>query len=119
MLKNYKAGPTPAYETIGPLMKRWRSNGCPYGVPQSYITYHENLARQALEDLKRDGCKVHSTTMERDGWMMDDMKVLVAVVEEPNGRLCKLVWHDSHDDGYFMEKQPNHGGSTIYSLEVA
>ncbi len=82
-------------------MNIWRAQGCWGGVPNVYIVFHNGLAEAAVEALKALRITVHRTFVDDDGWM-DGMTALYAIIEEPGGRLVKLVWNDSNQE--FFEK---------------
>ncbi len=78
-------------------MKLWRKDEI--FLPKAYIKFHEKLARESLENLKKNGIKIHKTWMEGDGWL-DGMRVLHLIVEFKNGDLKKLKWMDSNQDWF-------------------
>ena len=91
------------YSQIEKQMKQWRSSQGFLSLPQSYVDYHQNLANVELENLKSKGAKVHSVTLENDGWG-DEMENTVVVLELPNEDIIKHKWNDSHAKGYFMKR---------------
>lgn len=89
------------YSLIERKMKLWRDGFS--SLPKEYIEYHKKLAENSLEEAKAKGYKIHNTFMELDGWL-DEMKVLFAIIESPEGKLLKVHWQDANKRGYWMEK---------------
>jgi hypothetical protein len=87
----------PVPESIEAKMCAWRREGFSE-VPSEYVAFHKQLAEPALAALVSDHrLTVHRTYEDFDGWG-DGMRVLHAIVEEPNGRLVKLSWHDGNQE---------------------
>ena len=103
------------YAPIGKKMNTWRKLGCVFSIPQEYIQYHEELAKESLRKLETKGFMVHAISMESTG-DFDGMKTVMAVVETTTGDLKKLKWYDSHDKGYWHEKSKT-GGTFYFPLD--
>lgn len=102
-------------ENVAPLLKQWQQGYI--SMPKAYIEYHEHIAKTALMHLEEaEGYTLHTHKMVRAG-NFDGMMLLEAVVEAPSGKLTKLVWHDSHGTGGFMERIPGVGGSYYFHTE--
>lgn len=71
------------------------------GLPEEYIAFHINLAKETMEQMKADGIKIHSWEMASDGWG-DGMRVVQAIVELPGDNLFKIQWVDGNQG--FMVK---------------
>ncbi len=96
---------TPLPPEVNELMAAWRARGHFGHVPSKYVSFHQDLARAALNDLVNERkLTLHNTYEADDGWF-SGMKVVWAIVEEPGGRLVKLSWSDSNQE--FFEH--NHG----------
>lgn len=83
-------------------------------LPEEYIAYHKDLAETALSELKKQGVIVHAVSMVSDGWGIDSMKVLQAIVEE-NNTLSKIIWHDANSEGAWFVSSPC-GGWVLWRL---
>ena len=103
------------WNEINSEMNFWRKGFVAF--PSSYIEYHEELAREALENLRLTHMiRVVEIKLERDGWM-DGMKVLKVIIETRSGKLEKIIWRDSHSKGNFMMKQESGGQVMINDWE--
>src|SRR4051812_989068 len=84
-------------EHIAEHMRVWRAHGCFGKCPKSYVDFHKDLARKALESLS-GLFTVHRQWEDGDGWF-DGMEVVWAVVKHKRtSRLIKLQWHDGNQE---------------------
>jgi hypothetical protein len=103
------------YETdVRPAMQAYRKGLS--GVPHAYIRYHQELAQQAIHELKARGYTIHREYMSNDGWF-DGMVVLHLIVESPGRKLSKLRWLDTNQTGYWHEFSQTCGGSFLFKPE--
>ena len=82
-------------------------------IPDSYVGFHQALAREQIEKLKEQGYRVHNIYMEFDGWM-DGMRVLYAIIENRKDNLIKIKWNDSNQE--FFACHVECGGSSPLRL---
>ena len=88
------------WECVNKLMKVYRA-GLTTGLPREYVDYHRDLAIEALPRLP--GRVVHTEDVT-DGWGLDRMTVLRAVVIQKDGTASVYQWHDEHDEGAWFRE---------------
>ena len=67
-----------------------------------YIDYHKSLADKSLKELETKGYKVYHKELVNNGWG-DGMKSVEAIIEDKQGNLRKIQWHDANAHGQWME----------------
>lgn len=101
-------------QSIREDMNRWRKMQGFELLPQSYITWHKAEAEFHLEALKMVGIKIVSSEMKADGWMMDRMKTLHAIIII-NKEQREIHWHDGNQE-FFLQHES--GGSSPLRLNL-
>jgi hypothetical protein len=97
-------------EDIQRDMNRWRA-GEIWNLPQSYIDFHENIAREDAE--KQDWVILEDLGLMDEGWG-DGMKVLHLVVAVKIDLINWKVYHVRwHNQGSWFRINP-FGGSSIF-----
>lgn len=94
-------GSDESYRSAKVGLKEWQVGLAAFSP--SYIMYHTELAKEAAEHLKGLGYTIHRAFLDDSG-DLDGMRTTYLVVESLKGQLLKLMWHDSHQSGYWMER---------------
>jgi hypothetical protein len=82
--------------------------------PQDFIRYHRELAEAELARLKAlHGFTVYRTYMAGSGWL-DGMQQLHVVLETRQGKLMKIKWNDSHQEGHFFVRCESGGWARLF-----
>jgi len=99
-------------------MNKWRVDGCWGPCPESYIKFHENLAREEIARLELCfGVTIQNIPwMQESGWF-DGMFELNVNVLTCRGTNMHLRWCDSNQS--FMVKLAAGGSAVFYEDELS
>ena len=83
-------------------------------LPQSYIDFHRDFAMASLEQMKATH-EVHKVWMQADGWLIDRMQEVNAIVEKKGSNIIHKIHWQTFNQGWMVYVPC--GGSVIYRPE--
>jgi len=99
-------------------MNKWRADGCWGPCPESYIKFHENLAREEIDRLELSfGVTIQNIPWIAESGWFDGMFELNVNVLTARGTNMHLRWNDSNQG--FMVKLPSGGSTVFYEDELS
>jgi hypothetical protein len=112
-----KSQKTELPESIVQEMQAWRDRECLDDVPQSYVDFHADLAKEELKRISSFyGLDVVIMTVNNDGWF-DGMNLVTATVRTRTDRYVLLSWHDGNQG--FMVQVPCGEQSILTEKDLA